>query len=1119
MTDFRIRVVIDPTAAIAGAKRVEAQLGKTEGAADKLHKTILRGFAGVGAALLIRELVTLTDTYTNIQNRLRTVTESEEQLIEVTDRLFESSNRTRSSFEGTAEVYARVGLAARELGRTQSELLDFTESLNQAVILSGASAAEAQAGLIQLSQGLASGVLRGDELRSVLEQLPVVADVIAKSLGVTRGELRQLGADGKISAQIVLDAFKLARVELSERFAKSIPTIGQSFVVLKNNIIQVLGSLDKATGTSITLSKAIIGLANSLKEVAVALAIAGAAFAVVKLAPFVISIATATENFVKLRLAVLQGQAVILGSAEATRLQALATVQSAAADAEKTAAIIVQIEAEQARALVSTQSTAAFQVQAQAELVATAAKLRTAQVTLTLAEAENARLLSSGAALDVLQAAAVQEGQLAASRAALTAETAALSVAQAEMAAATAAATAVESVQRAGEAQLIALKATLTTQTNALTAAQGRLGAATAATTLRYKLFTASFAVNPFVILIAAAIGTIYVLDKLKEQLDALKETQQDAAKGEFLALSEFGKVGEQIRKVNDQIQDLQENLARDADLGKLANPAAVAQLTAAQLRLEELTESQERLRAGTKASQDALRAQREAMVALDSAFNKALASINQESELLKLNNKEREVQADLLKTIAQIEKEGGPKLTDDEREVLEMTLRRNQALRDQADILDTLRAPQENFERGLLQLRQLLGTEKITLAEFNDEVVKLAASTAGLDIDKNVKITLPNPLDFADVVERLTLLVTKQKELTEQEQFRKGVLTDLVGPLAELEKREQAIQQLYAQGRLTQDQYNEGLAKTREEIALLNPEYAAASVLLQELNGPTEELRARQEALNGLFAIGAISASQYATETAKITEALNPLTEAQKLQAEILESIKGPAIELAQRTEALSVLFAAGKINLKEYNKALEELHSKDQELGTSFGDGITSGLEKVGKQMQDIASLSEAVLVNAFNSAEDALVEFATTGQFSFKDFASAIIKDIARVIARLLILQAVQAVSGVAGAAHGGDVEANRTYIVGEKGPELFTPPTAGTIIPAGQTAQALQGGQGGGTTVVTSPPPKVNVNIVNVDDPASARDAMDTDDGAKVIMNQLRRNRSAVRRELS
>jgi len=264
MVQVRIEVIIDPKRAVPETKKVRAEIDKTENAADKLRKTIRNAFAVIGVGLLVRELGQAADAFTNVQNRIRTVVEGEAALAEVTSELFDIANRTRLAFDATAEVYARTALAAKDLGISQEQTLRFTESLNQAVTLSGAAAEEARAGLIQLSQGLASGALRGDELRSVLEQLPAVADVIAKSLGVTRGRLRELGAEGKITSEIILTAFEEAREELDERFGKAVPTLGQSFTVLRNNIVEAIGSLDQATGTSAILSQTIIFLSNNV---------------------------------------------------------------------------------------------------------------------------------------------------------------------------------------------------------------------------------------------------------------------------------------------------------------------------------------------------------------------------------------------------------------------------------------------------------------------------------------------------------------------------------------------------------------------------------------------------------------------------------------------------------------------------------------------------------------------------------------------------------------------------------------------------------------------------------------------------------------------------------------
>jgi len=278
MATERIQIIVSERGSRTVRRNIEDIGGgatRAEGAVSLLN----RALGLIGGGLAVRELVRLADTYTNLQNRLRLVTSDTANLARVTDELFGIANRTRSSYEGTAELYARVGLAAKDLGRSQEELLQFTESLNQAVILSGASAAEAEAGIIQLSQGLASGALRGDELRSVLEQLPAVADVIAKSLGVTRGELRQMGQEGKITAEIVLDAFKQAREELDGNFAQTVPTIGQSFTVLRNKVIELWGEFVTTNGIAQGLAQTILLLANNLDNIIPLVIGIGAAFA------------------------------------------------------------------------------------------------------------------------------------------------------------------------------------------------------------------------------------------------------------------------------------------------------------------------------------------------------------------------------------------------------------------------------------------------------------------------------------------------------------------------------------------------------------------------------------------------------------------------------------------------------------------------------------------------------------------------------------------------------------------------------------------------------------------------------------------------------------------------
>jgi len=267
MTTERIEIIVSEK----GTKTVQRSLEGIGSSAQKSSSSVdllKRALLALGGVAIARKLVEMADTFTLIQNRLGTVTESTSQLVAVNEELFKIAQATRQNFQATAEVYARTALATKELGISQAQTLAFTKSLNQAVILSGASAQEAQAGLIQLSQGLASGALRGDELRSVLEQLPAVADVIAKGLGVTRGELRKMGEEGQITADIILSAFADSAQSLNDRFAKTVPTIGQSFGVLQNSIIQFIGQVNKSIGATELISSTLLGLASNIDIVA-----------------------------------------------------------------------------------------------------------------------------------------------------------------------------------------------------------------------------------------------------------------------------------------------------------------------------------------------------------------------------------------------------------------------------------------------------------------------------------------------------------------------------------------------------------------------------------------------------------------------------------------------------------------------------------------------------------------------------------------------------------------------------------------------------------------------------------------------------------------------------------
>lgn len=310
MVDFNIRIVIDTSGARAGVGRVNRQLRGVEDSLDRIRSLARSAFAFAGLGLGARETVRLIDSFTRLQNRLRVVSADTNVLTNNTEALLEISNRTRSSFERTAELFTRTSLATRQLGLSQRDTLQFTESLNQAVILSGATVQEAQAGLIQFSQGLSAGALRGDELRSVLEQLPVIADIIANELGVLRGDLRELAAESPISADIIIRAFERVEGNLASAFGQTVPTIAQALQVLENNLTNLVGQFGEATNA---LSSGLLLIANNLETV-------GEVLALIALAAIFDSGAAAANRFnqvltVTLRLVRLLRRAFLIGFA------------------------------------------------------------------------------------------------------------------------------------------------------------------------------------------------------------------------------------------------------------------------------------------------------------------------------------------------------------------------------------------------------------------------------------------------------------------------------------------------------------------------------------------------------------------------------------------------------------------------------------------------------------------------------------------------------------------------------------------------------------------------------------------------------------------------------------
>ncbi|MFZ2869842.1 tape measure protein, partial [Zavarzinia sp.] len=269
-------------------KRRFDELNKRSGTAfSGLDGSIARARAGLlqlGAAFVgvqgIEAAEHLADGYTRFANTLKTAGLEGQAFAQVEDGLFAAANRNGVEVESLGQVYARASRAAKSLGATQAQLKTFVDGVSAAVRIQGTSTAAASDALLQLSQGLGSGVFRAEEFNSVLEGLPVIAQAVANNLDVAGGSvarLRTLIADGKVTSHDFFQAFLKGAGQLEGQAAKATLTLSGAFTVLENQLLRGAGAVDKAAGATAILSGAITYLANNLDVAAVALTVIGTA--------------------------------------------------------------------------------------------------------------------------------------------------------------------------------------------------------------------------------------------------------------------------------------------------------------------------------------------------------------------------------------------------------------------------------------------------------------------------------------------------------------------------------------------------------------------------------------------------------------------------------------------------------------------------------------------------------------------------------------------------------------------------------------------------------------------------------------------------------------------------
>lgn len=469
--------------------RLEASVSRTERSIGSMERTMssLSGVAkGLMAALSVQQVAQYADAWVTVNNKLANAVRPNEQLADVTQRIFDISQKTMSSLDATAALYGRLERATRSAGTSTEDLTRIVTTINQGLAVSGATAEEASSTMVQLSQALASGVLRGEEFNSISENGSRLAVGLADSLGVTVGQLRAMAAQGQLTTDVVVKGLLSQGDQIAKEFANTTMTMGQAFAVATNNVTKFVGESSTIKSAYNGFNSTIVTLSQNLDVLAGAFVglglLMGSRFA------GALSLATAAQ--VKNTIASIASAKASAESAATAEAEAAAKLRIAQAD--KSAAVSA-LNLAQARLNVI-KATAASQVEEVKLATAEAASIRTNIALIESEKALETQRLKAQISTQGRIATATRMAQLQQASSVLNAK-----LASAEMAAEQARSNAV----KAAEAQVSAARLTTADATGVATAANGRYIASQEASVIATRAASASKA------LLRGALGLI----------------------------------------------------------------------------------------------------------------------------------------------------------------------------------------------------------------------------------------------------------------------------------------------------------------------------------------------------------------------------------------------------------------------------------------------------------------------------------------------------------------------------------------------------------------------------------------------------------------------------------
>lgn len=295
------------------------------------YTALTSAMAALGIGASATEIARTADEFKVLEARIGLVTSKSGNFTQAFEGVKKIAIETRSNLTATAELFTRVKTATDQLGYSQERALNLTDLVNKSLIVGGGLAASNEAAIYQFNQALQSGVLRGEEFNSVMEQAPRLARALADGLDVNIGKLRAMAGEGKLTSEVIVKALESQSKALNEEFSKMPITIGQSIENLKTAWTLYIGEADAATGASERVANAIKFVSENLDQIVSTLILAGQAFIAYKALNIANVFLDKAAGVKAAQVAITQETASVVANTQAQLANAAATRSAAAA--------------------------------------------------------------------------------------------------------------------------------------------------------------------------------------------------------------------------------------------------------------------------------------------------------------------------------------------------------------------------------------------------------------------------------------------------------------------------------------------------------------------------------------------------------------------------------------------------------------------------------------------------------------------------------------------------------------------------------------------------------------------------------------------------------------------